>query len=72
MSAQYNGPPSDYNTPTQDRSLFHHEAKKHECHHYARMYGGQMVSAAAYGFGATMGAQAAQAVVGEAREWWRH
>ena len=38
----YQGPPSDKDTPTQDRGLFNQEAQKHQCHHYVRMYGGQM------------------------------
>lgn len=58
-------PPSDKDTPTQDRGLFHHEAKKHESHHYLRMYGGQVVQAAMFGFGATLGADAANAAVGD-------
>ncbi|QIX01740.1 hypothetical protein AMS68_007257 [Peltaster fructicola] len=50
----------------QDRGLFdHHEAQKHEKHHYLRMYGGQVVNAAMWGFGATLGADAANAAVGE-------
>lgn len=60
-------PPSDKDTPQQDRSLFHHEAKKHESHHYVRMYGGQALNAAMWGFGATLGADAANAAVGEVR-----
>ncbi|TKA75121.1 hypothetical protein B0A55_05012 [Friedmanniomyces simplex] len=73
MSAQaFGGPPSDYNTPSQDRGIFQQEAKKHECHHYVRMYGGQVVNAAMMGFGATLGADAANAMVGDMKEWWRH
>nr|POE47682.1 hypothetical protein CFP56_01013 [Quercus suber] len=64
--------PSDRHTPSQDRGLFHHEAAKHESHHYVRMYGGQALNAAMWGFGATLGADAANAMVGEAKEWWRH
>jgi len=70
MSVQAPGfaaPPSDRDTPTQDRGLFHHEAQKHESHHYLRMYGGQAVQAAMWGFGATLGADAANAAVGEVR-----
>nr|OQO20416.1 hypothetical protein B0A51_11157 [Rachicladosporium sp. CCFEE 5018] len=63
----YGGPPSDKDTPSQDRGLFHQEAQKHECHHYLRMYGGQVATAAMYGFGATLGADAANAAVGEMR-----
>ena len=40
------GPPEE-----KDRSLFHHEAKKHECHHYTRMYGGKLANAMLMGFG---------------------
>jgi hypothetical protein len=47
--------------------LFHEEAQKHQCHHYLRMYGGQVATAAMYGFGATLGADAANAAVGEMR-----
>lgn len=68
MSVQapnFSTPPSDKDTPEQSRGLFHQEAKKHECHHYVRMYGGQVVKAAAFGFGATIGADAANAAVGE-------
>lgn len=68
MSAQapgYNTAPSDKETPEQDRGLFHHEAKKHESHHYVRMYGGQAVNAMMWGFGATLGADAANAAVGD-------
>ena len=46
--------------------------KNHECHHYARMYGGQGANAIMWGFGATLGADLANAAVGEAKEWWRH
>lgn len=60
-------PPSDKNTPSQDRGLFQHEARKHESHHYLRMYGGQVLNAALMGFGATLGADAANAMVGEAK-----
>ena len=75
MSAQnpaFPTAPSDANTPPQDRGLFHHEAKKHESHHYLRMYGGQVANAAMWGFGATLGADAANAAVGDMKEWWRH
>lgn len=68
MSAQAPGfttAPSDKETPQQDRGLFHHEGKKHECHHYARMYGGQAMNAVMFGFGATLGADAANAMVGD-------
>jgi len=64
--------PSDKDTPTQDRGIFHQEAQKHECHHYARMYGGQAANAMMWGIGATLGADAANALVGDAKEWWRH
>ena len=56
----------------QERSLFHREARNHEGHHYARMYGGQVANAMMWGFGATLGADVANAAVGEAKEWWRH
>ena len=72
MSAQAQGfytVPSDRDTPQQDRGLFHHESQKHQCHHYARMYGGQAVNAMMWGFGATLGADAANAAVGEMRVW---
>jgi len=56
-----------------DRGLFdHHGAKQHECHHYTRMYGGRLANAMLMGFGMTLGADAANAVVGDAKEWWRH
>ena len=70
MSVQapaFSTPPSDKDTPTQDRGLFDHEASKHQSHHYLRMYGGQVVQAAMWGFGATLGADAANAAVGEVR-----
>lgn len=67
MSAAASQPPSDATTPTQNRSLFHHEARKHECHHYMRTYGGQALNAFVWGFGATLGADAANAAFGEAR-----
>lgn len=67
QNANFPTPPSDKDTPQQDRSLFHHEAKKHESHHYVRMYGGQVLNAAMWGFGATLGADAANAAVGEER-----
>lgn len=57
--------PSDKDTPTQDRGLFHQEGQKHQSHHYLRMYGGQVVQAAMFGFGATLGADAANAAVGD-------
>ncbi|KAK5137417.1 hypothetical protein LTR08_008995 [Meristemomyces frigidus] len=64
--------PSDKDTPSQDRSIFAHESQKHHSHHYLRMYGGQAVQAAMWGFGGTLGADAANVLVGDAREWWRH
>lgn len=70
MSTQAQGfytAPSDRDTPQQDRGLFDHESQKHQCHHYARMYGGQAVNAMMWGFGATLGADAANAAVGEMR-----
>ncbi|MCJ1481079.1 hypothetical protein MMC06_001235 [Schaereria dolodes] len=71
MSAS--GPPSNDNKDEeQSRSLFHNEAKKHESHHYTRMYGGKLMNAVILGFGATLGADAANAAVGDAKEWWRH
>lgn len=68
MSTQapaFSSPPSDKETPNQDRGIFHHEAKKHESHHYVRMYGGQVANAMMWGFGATLGADAANAAVGD-------
>ena len=70
MSAQapsFSTPPSDKDTPEQDRGLFHQERKKHECHHYARMYGGQVANAMMWGFGATLGADVANAAVGDVK-----
>ncbi|KAK4547299.1 hypothetical protein LTR36_000954 [Oleoguttula mirabilis] len=70
MSAQaqsFTTAPSDKDTPTQDRGIFNSEAQKHQSHHYLRMYGGQAVQAAMWGFGATLGADAANAVVGDAK-----
>ena len=58
-------PPSDKNTPQQDTRSFDEEHKKHECHHYMRTYGGKVANAAMFGFGATLGADAANAAVGE-------
>ncbi|EMD01101.1 hypothetical protein BAUCODRAFT_196134 [Baudoinia panamericana UAMH 10762] len=76
QSPNFSTPPSDKNTPTQDRGLFHHEAQKHESHHYLRMYGGKVLDAAMWGFGATLGADVANEVFGDAKnqmqEWWRH
>ena len=50
--------------------------KKHECHHYMRQYGGLAVNAFVMGFGGTLGADAANAMVGEVKQegaqWWRH
>lgn len=71
MSAPYQNqpqmPPSDKDTPSQDRGIFHHEARKHESHHYVRMYGGQVMNAMMWGFGATLGADAANAAVGDVK-----
>ncbi|KAK5120965.1 hypothetical protein LTR85_005749 [Meristemomyces frigidus] len=67
QSSAFTTAPSDKDTPTQDRGIFNHEAQKHQSHHYLRMYGGQAVQAAMWGFGATLGADAANAVVGDAR-----
>ncbi|KAL1306866.1 hypothetical protein AAFC00_005516 [Neodothiora populina] len=64
--------PSDAQTPEQNRGVFEQEHKKHECHHYMRTYGGKVANAAMFGFGATLGADAANAVVGDMKEWWRH
>lgn len=74
MSAQQaqNTVPSDKETPTQDRGAFSDEHKKHECHHYMRTYGGKVAQAAMFGFGATLGADAANGLVGDMKEWWRH
>lgn len=68
MSAQAPGfstAPSDEKTPQQDRGIFNEEHKKHESHHYMRTYGGKVVNAALFGFGATLGADAANGAVGE-------
>jgi hypothetical protein len=70
QSPTYQTPPSDRDTPSQDRGLFHHEAQKHQSHHYVRMYGGQVLQAAMWGFGATMGADVANAAFGEAKVRW--
>ena len=70
MSAQaYNNntAPSDKDTPSQDRGIFHHEAAKHQSHHYMRTYGGQVLHAAMWGFGATLGADVANAAVGDVK-----
>lgn len=46
--------------------------QKHECHHYMSTYGGMVIRSMAMGFGATLGADAANAVVGDIRkEWWK-
>lgn len=51
-----------------DRGLFdNHGAQKHECHHYTRMYGGQVLNAMMVGFGMTLGADAANALSGRRR-----
>lgn len=110
MSVQapnFTTPPSDKETPSQERGLFHHEAKKHECHHckshskaacserlliyfirrqnvwrYERLLSyhsrpsnrhliatiGQVLNAMMWGFGATLGADAANAAVGDVKE----
>lgn len=57
--------PSDKDTPSQDRGIFNEEHQKHQCHHYMRTYGGKVANAAMFGFGATLGADAANAAVGE-------
>jgi len=62
----------DMTQDNKDRGLFSQQHKNHECHHYARMYGGQVANAMMWGFGATLGADVANAAVGEAKEWWRH
>ncbi len=70
-----NNPPPVAENPTSEdhkRSLFNHEAKNHECHHYMRTYGGQVANAMMFGFGATLGADAANGLVGDAKQWWRH
>lgn len=72
QSPAFSTPPSDKDTPTQDRGIFHQEAKKHESHHYVRMYGGRVLQAAVFGFGATLGADAANALVGDAKVSLRH
>jgi len=36
-----------------------------------RTYGGQVMRAAAQGFGITLGADAANGLVGEVKQWWR-
>jgi len=59
--------PSDKNTPQQDTRSFGEEHKKHECHHYMRTYGGKVANAAMFGFGATLGADAANGMVGEVK-----
>jgi len=75
MSApqQWVPPPTAAGDSSKERGMiFHEESKKHECHHYMRTYGGQAMNAMMWGFGATLGADAANAAVGEAKEWWRH
>lgn len=58
---------SRQNTPQQqDRSVFHSDHKKHECHHYMSTYGGAVMNAMAFGFGSTLGADAANGFVLEA------
>lgn len=59
--------PSDQNTPAPNKSIFHHQASQHQSHHYLRMYGGQVAQAAMWGFGATLGADVANAAFGEAK-----
>lgn len=59
--------PSDQNTPAPNKTIFHHQASRHQSHHYLRMYGGQVAQAAMWGFGATLGADVANAAFGEAK-----
>jgi hypothetical protein len=48
------------------------DMQKHQCHHYMSTYGGMVVRSMAMGFGATLGADAANAIVGDIRkEWWK-
>ena len=66
-------PPSpDNKTSEQACSLFQREARKHECHYYMRMYGGQVANTIDFGRGAGPSAGTAGAAVGNAKEWWRH
>lgn len=44
--------------------------KDHQCHHYMSTYGGYAARALVMGFAGTLGADAANAVVGEARKEW--
>ncbi|KAH9823675.1 hypothetical protein Tdes44962_MAKER04527 [Teratosphaeria destructans] len=44
QSPSFATPPSDKDTPTQDRGIFHQEAQKHQSHHYMRQYGGQVAN----------------------------
>jgi hypothetical protein len=44
--------------------------KDHQCHHYMSTYGGYAARALIMGFAGTLGADAANAMVGEARKEW--
>lgn len=44
--------------------------KDHQCHHYMSTYGGYAARALVMGFAGTLGADAANAMVGEARKEW--
>ena len=67
QAQNFSSAPSDKDTPSQDRGIFNQESQKHQSHHYLRMYGGQAVQAAMWGFGGTLGADAANMLVGDAR-----
>lgn len=44
--------------------------KEHQCHHYMSTYGGYAARALVMGFAGTLGADAANAMVGEAKKEW--
>lgn len=44
--------------------------KDHQCHHYMSTYGGYAARALVMGFAGTIGADAANALVGEAKQEW--
>lgn len=59
---------SEKDGQTLDRGIFdHHEAAKHESHHYLRMYGGQVMNAFMWGAGSALGADVANAAFGDVK-----
>jgi len=48
----------------------HQTMKEHQCHHYMSTYGGYAARALVMGFAGTLGADAANALVGDVRKEW--